>query len=266
MIKTFLLFALLTSFITISQNEKCKEKEVFSILSNYKIDECYYQPYDVLKIYVDENAVSKAAKKGEYTKTVYRWKDKGAHPSKVFVLDNFKAIFKKEDIKILYEGLSSLSFSFKKTNQMYWGHVEYYHDTYTLQILKEKKLTLSIKFNEKHLKKELIEYGRSELKGVFFDTDKSTLKPTSTKSLTTIANYLNANPNTKVFIVGHTDNAGDFTHNQQLSKARANAVVSELVEKHQVNASQLRAFGIANLSPKSIDKNKNRRVEMVLAN
>ncbi|PWV51965.1 OmpA family protein [Chitinophaga sp. S165] len=72
----------------------------------------------------------------------------------------------------------------------------------------------------------------------------------------------------KVFIVGHTDNTGDFQHNIALSKQRATAVVSELTAKYAVPATQLTADGVGSLSPVGSNANeeskaRNRRVEMV---
>lgn len=265
--KTLFLLALFTSLIVIAQDKKCRDKELFSMLPNYKIYKCDFKQYDELGIYLSKNDVSKTSKKGAYTKIIYTWKDGyNNYPSKLYVFDNFKEAINNINGKIYYQGLYDLYFSFKKARDTFWGVISYGNSDYTVHIVKEKKLISSITFNEKHITEELNEYGKLELKGIYFDTDKSTLKPTSSQSLATIANYLNTNPNIKVFIVGHTDNTGDFTYNQKLSKARAKAVVLELIEKHQVNASQLQAFGIANLSPKSIEKSKNRRVEMVLAN
>jgi outer membrane protein OmpA-like peptidoglycan-associated protein len=68
--------------------------------------------------------------------------------------------------------------------------------------------------------------------------------------------------------VGHTDNVGDFDSNMKLSKDRATAIMNELVTKYDVDANQLKAYGVANLSPITSNltdegKAKNRRVEIV---
>ncbi len=64
------------------------------------------------------------------------------------------------------------------------------------------------------------------------------------------------------------DNVGDFTSNMTLSEKRAKSVVNELVTKYSVKADQLKAYGVASLSPitsnlKDEGKAKNRRVEIV---
>lgn len=64
-----------------------------------------------------------------------------------------------------------------------------------------------------------------------FETGSSTIKGSSYPDLQTIYNLLVQAEQTKVSIVGHTDNVGTSTVNQPLSYDRANAVVDYLVEK-----------------------------------
>jgi len=79
---------------------------------------------------------------------------------------------------------------------------------------------------------------------------------------------LQAKPNLKIYVVGHTDNVGSFEHNIKLSKDRADSVVKELVSKYSINASRLQAFGVGPTSPAASNqteegREKNRRVELV---
>ena len=57
--------------------------------------------------------------------------------------------------------------------------------------------------------------------GIYFDFNKSDVKPESEPALNEIANLFSGNPNLKVFIVGHTDNVGGVDFNLKLSQARA---------------------------------------------
>ncbi|MBR4497468.1 MAG: OmpA family protein [Bacteroidales bacterium] len=70
------------------------------------------------------------------------------------------------------------------------------------------------------------------LRNVFFDTDKSTLKPMSYTELDKLVEILNNNPKMKIEIGGHTDNVGTKTYNQKLSQSRAEAVVNYLISKN----------------------------------
>ena len=69
------------------------------------------------------------------------------------------------------------------------------------------------------------------LKNIFFDFDKATLRPESAAELNRLAKMLNDIPTMKIEISGHTDNVGSDLYNQQLSEARAKAVVEYLIDK-----------------------------------
>ena len=105
--------------------------------------------------------------------------------------------------------------------------------------------------------------------GIYFDTDKATLKPESEPTLVEMAKFLKANAATKVFIVGHTDMQGGVERNQKLSQDRAASVVAALTGKHGIAKDRLTADGVGPLAPVAANdteagRAKNRRVEMVL--
>jgi outer membrane protein OmpA-like peptidoglycan-associated protein len=68
------------------------------------------------------------------------------------------------------------------------------------------------------------------LKNIFFDFDKSTLRPISKAELNRLVKILNDNPNMRIRIGGHTDNYGSDEYNQKLSENRAGSVVQYLIE------------------------------------
>jgi len=114
----------------------------------------------------------------------------------------------------------------------------------------------------------IAENGHMAFYDIHFDTGKADLKPESEQSLKTIAEFLNAHPDKKFIIVGHTDNTGDFDANVTLSQQRAEAVMHELISKYSVKADQLKAFGDGQTAPVASNateegKTKNRRVEIV---
>lgn len=119
------------------------------------------------------------------------------------------------------------------------------------------------------LKRSLTSEGKVALYGIYFDTGKATLKPESKAQLDEMAKLLTSDPKLKVFIVGHTDNQGAFDTNRELSKQRASAVTTALVQQYKIDGSRLRAEGVANLAPVASNADeagraKNRRVELVL--
>ena len=82
---------------------------------------------------------------------------------------------------------------------------------------------------------------------------------------------LAAQPALKLLVVGHTDNVGDFAGNLDLSKRRAESVISVLASQYKVDRKRLSPFGVSFASPVAPNtsedgKAKNRRVELVPAN
>ncbi len=77
--------------------------------------------------------------------------------------------------------------------------------------------------------KEVAEEGMAvRINNVFFDTDKSDLKPESRVELDRLAELIKSYPKARVEIAGYTDNVSGDAYNQQLSQRRAQAVVDYL--------------------------------------
>jgi len=111
--------------------------------------------------------------------------------------------------------------------------------------------------------------GKEVFDNIHFDFGSDNLTQDSYVIIEQISIYLNGNPNQKYFIVGHTDNVGSLASNLTLSQSRATAVVDALIQKYQVNPSQISAHGLAQLSPRAANTTEegralNRRVEVVL--
>jgi len=111
---------------------------------------------------------------------------------------------------------------------------------------------------------ELTEDLNMELR-VFFDTNKSDIKPQYKSEIAKVAEKLAEYPNATARIEGHTDNTGPRKLNERLSLARANSVKSALVNEYNVNESRLTTQGFAWDQPIADNKTKegramNRRV------
>lgn len=109
--------------------------------------------------------------------------------------------------------------------------------------------------------------GTVSIYGIYFDTDKSEIKPDSKPTLDEVASVLKIDRALKLEVSGHTDNTGDKAHNMKLSEARARAVVSALVGQYGIDGKRLSAKGYGDtmpVAPNTTDDNKakNRRVEL----
>ena len=110
--------------------------------------------------------------------------------------------------------------------------------------------------------------GSIALYGIYFDTNKASIKPESTEALEQIAKLLQTNSELKLLVVGHTDNVGSYDYNMELSKNRAGSVVKELTDKYSIKSDRLSPIGVAFACPIGSNKTdqgrtKNRRVELV---
>jgi outer membrane protein OmpA-like peptidoglycan-associated protein len=105
------------------------------------------------------------------------------------------------------------------------------------------------------------------IEGIYFDTNKDTIKSKSEKILKKALDVMKKFP-IRLKISGHTDSRGDHDHNMDLSQRRAESVKSWLVG-HGIEEDRLETAGFGPDEP--IDSNetkagraKNRRIEFAL--
>lgn len=128
----------------------------------------------------------------------------------------------------------------------------------------------------KQLEGELADAKRTDrglvltLGDVLFATGKSTLAPGAYRTIDKLVTFLNANPERKVAVEGHTDSRGSEEYNHYLSLRRANAVVTAIVSRG-VAAGRIRARGFGESTPITSNETAegrqlNRRVEIIVLN
>jgi peptidoglycan-associated lipoprotein len=101
------------------------------------------------------------------------------------------------------------------------------------------------------------------LKDVYFDFDKSNIRPGDAKTLDASAAYLKSNSNLLVLVEGHCDERGTAEYNIALGERRAKAAVNHLVAQG-VDASRFSTVSYGKERPVCSEKNeacwaKNRR-------
>lgn len=106
------------------------------------------------------------------------------------------------------------------------------------------------------------------LKNIYFDFDKTTLKPESFVELNKVVDLLKTNPSVEIEISGHTDSKGSDDYNLNLSQGRSQSVVDYLISQG-IESYRLSAQGYGETKP--IDSNdteegraNNRRVEFTV--
>ncbi|MDP4024658.1 DUF4892 domain-containing protein [Methylobacterium sp. NEAU 140] len=112
--------------------------------------------------------------------------------------------------------------------------------------------------------------GRVALYAIQFDTAKADIKPESQPQLAELVSFLRGAPATKVLVVGHTDNQAGLDYNLDLSRRRAQAVVTALTGAG-IPGGRMTAQGVGMAAPLASNdtdegRAKNRRVELVKQN
>lgn len=119
------------------------------------------------------------------------------------------------------------------------------------------------------LSDQLVANGKVVLADLLFDSGSTDLGQGEYASLAALADFLAANPEKTVALVGHTDAEGSLAANVALSRKRAESVKARLVAEFAVNPAQLTADGVGFLSPVASNltpegRTKNRRVEALI--
>jgi outer membrane protein OmpA-like peptidoglycan-associated protein len=106
--------------------------------------------------------------------------------------------------------------------------------------------------------------------GVYFETNKSILKPVFKKLIDSLMKKLADKNIQKILIEGHTDDRGTEEKNDKLSKARAESVMKYLLQRMPEIKSRIYAEGKGENFPKADNATEkgravNRRVEIILS-
>ncbi len=104
--------------------------------------------------------------------------------------------------------------------------------------------------------------------GITFPVNSSVIKSSVVTDLSKLAASINQYPNTRIEVVGHTDNTGTAAYNQALSEQRARAVRGVLVADG-VAANRITAYGVGETRPVASNgtaagRQQNRRVEIYI--
>ncbi|MBK4215500.1 OmpA family protein [Paracoccus caeni] len=104
--------------------------------------------------------------------------------------------------------------------------------------------------------------------GILFATDSAAVSGVAQNDLYAVARNLNQYPNSRVEVVGHTDNTGSAAHNQDLSQRRAQSVANILAAAG-VQSGRLAATGRGFNQPIASNdtasgRAQNRRVEILI--
>lgn len=103
---------------------------------------------------------------------------------------------------------------------------------------------------------------------ILFDIDSAAVKPGLRSDLQVLAQSLNNYPDSTVQVIGHTDNTGSASYNQDLSERRASSVAAVLIGSG-VTAARIATFGMGEDQPIATNLTEegralNRRVDITI--
>jgi OmpA-OmpF porin, OOP family len=275
-IKVLFLFACFTGLV-LAQAQKAdrpgfKDPELFTRMPNYYLiypDSVVEKPFNGYQFPVKSGTQQV---EGHYWYYKYRYDESaGPIPSALQIVRNYQAAAAKIGGKIM-DGFTdghATTLMISRGNKETWAYLLTYYGgkEYHLIIVERELMKQEVTANADAMKDGLALNGHVEVPGIYFDFNKSDLKPESKPALDELAKLLKSNSSLRVWVVGHTDNVGAVEFNMALSKARAAAVVTALGSAG-IEATRLAPYGNGPYAPVATNtteegRAKNRRVELV---
>lgn len=263
-------------------NPKCEVNPVFDRFTGEVMGGCErarFRALDLWRWKTPNDPKSGAAAltvEGEYW---YYFNDitldaQGRFPGKLEVQRNFENAVRQAKGDVLSTDSSAVYYRIRKGADEFWGQAGCGRggddcSAIMHKIIRVAAMEQSVVVSAEQIAKAMGAEGKVVFYGIYFDTDKATLKAESAPTLAEMAKWLKVNAAAKVFIVGHTDMLGPIERNRTLSRDRAASVIAALVKDHGIAADRLTPDGVGPLAPAASNADeagraKNRRVEMVL--
>ena len=104
---------------------------------------------------------------------------------------------------------------------------------------------------------------------VYFDFDRSAIRPSEQSKLDAVASYLKNTPNVQLLVEGHCDERGTEEYNRSLGERRAISAREYLLQKHGLPSDRVTTASFGEDKPVSNEKTeeayaRNRRAEFVI--
>lgn len=252
--------------------EDCKDHPMFTRMDGFYIEHCEEVKFD--QVDFSDQKGERIKIEGKVDRIDYAIKKGFTPPSGLQVVRNYENAIKKIGGATVYQdGKYAIWLKLDKPGKTFWIYVDSWHgggkgETYGLTIIEETSMQQEVVADAKSLMSDIRATGHASIYGIYFDFDKADIKQESEAALKEIAKLLQQNEALNLYVVGHTDNIGNLTYNMKLSKARADAVLNELVVKYKISSERLTAYGVGSLAPMASNKTNdgramNRRVELV---
>lgn len=246
----------------------CKDHPLLTRLTDYWIESCTLKQFDAYGFMTGKGKPVQV--EGQFTNIRYQPPaNLKTKPSTLQVLRNVENAVKKIGGTVVATDSSKETLKLTRDGRELWIEVwADYTGKYILTIVEKEAMAQELVANADAFADSLKTAGHIAVEGIYFDTAKTELKPESAQAIAEVAKLLKGDPSLKLYVVGHTDNAGALEGNMKLSKNRAQSVVEALIKTHGIAAARLKAYGSGPYAPVTSNETeegraKNRRVELV---
>lgn len=262
------IFGILLLLIATTVGNGGKDHPVVKPIPGFVLDDSKSEDFSSYTFRVKENNqwVEKKVK-GKYWFFYYEYQKEDKEYSKLEIIENYKQAANEKGGKILSEDDTKLDFTIPRSDGgTIWAHLHTWPNSYELYIIEEKGFSRRLFFGADEMKKQLDSAGHVSIYGIYFDFDKSNLKPGSEKMLMEMVKLMKNYPSLKIEIQGHTDSIGSKEYNLKLSDQRAKTVKSFLV-LYGIDQARMTAKGYGLSKPVASNETEegralNRRVEL----
>jgi outer membrane protein OmpA-like peptidoglycan-associated protein len=256
---------------------------IFTRMPNYYIVECSYKEFDSEKFPTEMGGGGVVEVEGRKWQISYKLEKSAQLPTPLEILRHHTNPLKKIGGTVPFESSDQTAATLKLALgcEETWCNLRIRGDSYWLNIIEKEPMIHDFVDHVADIIATGIDStghvtihgisstGHAAIYGIYFDFNKSEVKPQSERALRAIGEYLSRSPNLKVFIVGHTDNVEGGGDKMKLSQARAEAVMETLATKYKVNPQNMKAYGVGPLEPVAPNRTeagraRNRRVEFVV--
>ncbi len=136
-----------------------------------------------------------------------------------------------------------------KISASFTGYLTKFHELSTVGLEEDEDFVKDFDFPLKSTAKPIT------VPEIFYDLDKSTLRPESKKALDGLIQVLNDNPTITIKLTSHTDYRADDNYNLKLSDRRAKSVMDYLIA-NKVPADRLTWEGKGETTPKAVENDE----------
>ena len=258
-----------------AQDSEFKDTPWFSGMPNFTIYDAEDIEFDSYNFFNGKNCTTVEGKK---LKRIYSLKEDAQKSSIIQISRNYANAIRNMGGTVIFEGepqdaecadrngLHMVTGKIVKDGNEMWVEVSPgvdgsdYYLTIIIKELMKQVVTASDMFESLNRDGHVALY-------INFDTGKSIIRPESKPIIGQVAGMLKANPDLKLIVEGHTDNAGNAVSNKTLSVERAKSVVVAIVEEG-IAPERLSPSGYGQDKPIADNtteegRAKNRRVEIV---